>query len=98
MQLSHCRSMPDHWRSRDRRLARHAPAMDKRAAGGHATTGIDDHPGGPCRAAGDGGDAPALALAPVLTPHGALALRPSDGPSGEGVVLPPGLGAQLKAA
>jgi non-specific serine/threonine protein kinase len=35
-----------------------------------------------------------MVLAPVLTPHGALALRPSN----DGVALPPGLGAQLQAA
>jgi non-specific serine/threonine protein kinase len=35
-----------------------------------------------------------MMLEPVLTPHGALALRPSN----NGVALPPGLGAQLQAA
>ena len=34
-----------------------------------------------------------MVLAPVLTPHGALALRPSN----DGVALPVGLGAQLQA-
>ncbi|MFZ1104936.1 MAG: DEAD/DEAH box helicase, partial [Hyphomicrobiaceae bacterium] len=68
--------------------------MDQRTAGGHAATGIDDDTGVPCLAAGNGGDEPVMALAPVLTPHGALALRPSD----DGVALPRGLGAQLKAA
>ena len=43
---------------------------------------------------GDGGYEPGMVLAPVLTPHGALALRPSN----DGVALPPGLGAQLQAA
>ena len=67
--------------------------MDQRTAG-HEATAIDAAPGRPCCAAGDGGDEPGLVLAPVLTPHGAVALRPSN----DGVALPPGLGAQLQAA
>ena len=54
---------------------------------------MDDDPGGPSGAAGDGGDESGMVLAPVLTPHGALALRPSN----DGVDLPVGLGAQLQA-
>ena len=68
-------------------------AMDRRTADGHEATAIDDAPGGPCRAAGDG-DEPGMVLAPALTPHGALVLKPSN----DGVALPPGLGAQLQAA
>ena len=69
-------------------------AMDRRTAGGHDATAIDDDPGGRSSAAGDGGEEPATVLAPMLTPQGALTLKPSN----DGVALPPGLGAQLQAA
>jgi non-specific serine/threonine protein kinase len=68
--------------------------MDRRTANGYDATAIDDDPRGACRAAGDGSNEPGRVLAPVLTPHGALALRPSN----DGMALPPGLGAQLQAA
>ncbi|HEX6001420.1 MAG TPA: SNF2-related protein, partial [Hyphomicrobiaceae bacterium] len=57
-------------------------------------TAIDVDLAEPWRPQGDGGDEPSLTLTPVLTPHGALVLRPSD----DGVPLPRGLGAQLQAA
>jgi non-specific serine/threonine protein kinase len=63
-------------------------------AGGRAATAIDVDLAEPWRPQGDGGDEPSLTLTPVLTPHGALVLRPSD----DGVPLPPGFGDELQAA
>ena len=68
--------------------------MEQRTAGDPEAAAIDDAPGKPHRPTGDGGDVAGVALAPVVTPHGGLALRPST----DGVALPPALGPQLKAA
>jgi SNF2 Helicase protein len=71
-----------------------AIAMDRRMAGGGAATAIDANSAEPFGAAGDGGAESGKVLAPALTPHGALLLRPSD----DGAALPAGLGAQLQEA
>jgi hypothetical protein len=67
--------------------------MEPRAASGRKPIVVDEHPRERVRAGCDSNAELGMVLAPVLTPHGVLALRRS----GDGVALLPHLGAQLEA-
>jgi len=69
-------------------------ATEPRTASGHKSIAVNEEPEGRAHVGCDISGALGMTLAPVLTPHGVLTLRPS----GEAVAVEARLGARLEAA